>query len=85
MANEQLYMTLEKMASAEFEERNSLFIGHAAPIKNEQEAMAFIRKLCAKFTDDQEYVEREIAQALDHTLIFTLEVEHMTGKLVNEA
>ena len=47
--------------------------------------MAFIRKLCAKFTDDQEYVAREIAQALDHTLIFTLTPEHITGKLVNEA
>ena len=27
----------------------------------------------------------EIAQALDHTLVFALDVEHMTGKLVNEA
>ena len=65
--------------------RSVIVFGRLRVVEDEQEAMAFIRKLCAKFTDDQEYVEREIAQALDHTLIFTLEVEHMTGKIVNEA
>ena len=45
MANEQLYMTLEKMASAEFEEENSLFIGHAAPVKSEEEALAYSRSI----------------------------------------
>ena len=38
-----------------------------------------------KFTDDEEYIEREIRQAGPHTLIFALVPEHMTGKLVNEA
>ena len=51
MANEQLYMTLEKVASAEFEERGSIFIGHAAPIKNEQEAMAFIKQKQREYAD----------------------------------
>ena len=51
MANGQLYMTLEKVASAEFEERGSIFIGHAAPIKNEQEAMAFIKQNQREYAD----------------------------------
>ena len=51
MADEQLYMTLEKMASAEFEERNSLFIGHAGPIRDEQEAMAFIKQKQREYAD----------------------------------
>ena len=53
--------------------------------EDEEKALAFIRQMSAKFTDDTDYVEREIAQALDHTLIFTLTPEHITGKLVNEA
>ena len=51
MANEQLYMTLEKMASAEFEEKNSLFIGHAAPVKSEEEAMAFVKQKQREYAD----------------------------------
>ena len=54
-------------------------------VEDEAKALAFIRQMSAKFTDDTDYVEREIAQALDHTLIFTLTPEHITGKLVNEA
>ena len=41
----ELYTTLEREASAEFEEKRSLFIGYAAPVKTEEEAAAFIRKI----------------------------------------
>jgi len=44
-----------------------------------------IRRLSLKYTDDADYIESEIRQALDHTLIFALKPEHITGKLVNEA
>ena len=45
MANESkiVYTTLQKEASAEFEERRSLFIGHAKPVKTEEEATEFIK------------------------------------------
>ncbi len=35
-------VTLARSASAEMEERKSIFIGHAAPVSNEEEARAFI-------------------------------------------
>ena len=35
-------VTLAKTASAEFEEKKSIFIGHATPVNSEEEARAFI-------------------------------------------
>ena len=65
--------------------RSVIVFGRLQVVEDEAAALEFIRRLSAKFTDDTDYVEREIAQALDHTLIFTLMPEHITGKLVNEA
>ena len=42
-------------------------------------------KLVQKFTDDQEYLEKELKNALPHVQCLELEIEHMTGKLVNES
>ena len=36
------YKTVLKRAEDEFVERRSRFIGHAAPVKTEEEAIAFI-------------------------------------------
>ncbi len=40
---------------------------------------------CRKFTDDMKYIENEIDKYADNTIVLELEIEHMTGKLVNEA
>ena len=45
------YTTLEKEASAEFTEKKSVFIGYAAPVKSEDEAIAFIAKIRKKHSD----------------------------------
>ena len=42
-------------------------------------------KFSKRFTDDTEYIDREIAQSKNNTVILCLEIEHITGKLVNEA
>ena len=65
--------------------RSVIVFGRLAVVEDEAKALEFIRRLSDKFTDDTAYVEREIAQAMDHTLIFSLTPEHITGKLVNEA
>ena len=65
--------------------RSVIVFGRLAVVSDEEKALAFIRQMSAKFTDDTDYVEREIKQAMDHTLIFTLTPEHISGKLVNEA
>ena len=65
--------------------RSVIVFGRLQVVTDEEKMMEFIWQLGDKFTDDKDYLEREIAQALDHTLVFALEIEHMTGKLVNEA
>lgn len=42
-------------------------------------------KLVQKFTDDEEYLEKELTNALPRVQSLELEIEHMTGKLVNES
>lgn len=44
MEKEKFYTTVEQEASAEFEEKKSVFIGYAKPIKTEEEAQAFIKE-----------------------------------------
>lgn len=43
------------------------------------------RKLSLKFTDDMDYIEKEIASFAKATLCYELTPEHITGKLVNES
>jgi len=45
------FTTLEREASAEFTERKSIFIGYAAPVKTEDEALEFIKKIRHKHGD----------------------------------
>lgn len=45
------YITLGKEAEVSFTEKRSLFIGNAAPVKTEEEAMAFISKIRGKYGD----------------------------------
>ena len=40
---------------------------------------------CKRFTDDTEYIIGEIEKFRSNTVVLCLEIEHMTGKLVNEA
>ena len=40
---------------------------------------------CKRFTDDEDYIYSEIEKFKSNTAILSLTIEHMTGKLVNEA
>lgn len=51
MAEIKQYVTLRKEASAEFEEKRSVFIGYAKPVKTEAEAMDFVKKIRGKHGD----------------------------------
>ena len=48
---DRIYTTIRKEASAEFEEKRSLFIGYALPLKSEEDATEFIKKIKAKHSD----------------------------------
>lgn len=45
------YTTIKREAVAEFEEKRSLFIGHAKPVKTEEEAAEFIKEKKREFAD----------------------------------
>lgn len=51
MAEAVLYTTLEHEGEAEFVEKKSVFIGHAAPVKSEEEAQAYVKKLKNQYMD----------------------------------
>ena len=42
-------------------------------------------KFCKRFTNDIEYIDSEIKSFRANTLLLSLQIEQMTGKLVNEA
>lgn len=42
-------------------------------------------EFCKRFTGDMEYISSEIENYKSKTAVLCLEIEHMTGKLVNEA
>lgn len=46
-----LYTTLEGVGREEFEEKRSVFIGHAAHVETEEEALAFIKQKQKAFAD----------------------------------
>ncbi|MDO4531564.1 MAG: pyridoxamine 5'-phosphate oxidase family protein [Bacillota bacterium] len=62
-----------------------IVFGRIRMVEDQEEAINIVRKLSYKYTSDTEYIEKEIQQAGPYTLVFALEIEHMTGKLVNEA
>lgn len=65
--------------------KSVIVFGRMQVVEDKQRAEELIRKLSCKYTDDTDYIEREIQQALDHTLTLELIPEHMTGKITNEA
>ncbi len=42
-------------------------------------------KFCKRFTKDSDYIYNEIEKFKNNTTVLCLEIEHMTGKIVNEA
>ena len=63
--------------------KSVIVFGRIRPVENWSKDM--IRVFCRKFTDDMDYIENEIEKFSGNTVVFELEIEHMTGKLVNEA
>lgn len=44
-----------------------------------------IIRFCKRFTNDMDYIRGEIEKFGGNTVVLCLDIEHMTGKLVNEA
>ena len=65
--------------------RSVIVFGRIEMVEDTARIYEIARRLSRKFTDDENYIEREIARSGPGTLMFALNIEHMTGKLVNES
>ena len=65
--------------------RSVIVFGRIEIVQDRETALAMVRRLCEKFTLDQEFIENSIREDLDQTLFFALVPEHITGKQVREA
>ena len=65
---------------------NSVVVfGRIKPVRDEEKAKAIGENLCRKFTNDEEYIQKELQNALPRVQCLELTIDHMTGKLVNES
>jgi nitroimidazol reductase NimA-like FMN-containing flavoprotein (pyridoxamine 5'-phosphate oxidase superfamily) len=65
--------------------RSAVVFGRMEIIDDPDEVIRLVTPLCHKFTDDEDYIRRELTQSTKATLLLKLTPEHISGKLVNEA
>ena len=65
--------------------RSVVVFGRMEIIDDPDEVVRLVTPLCHKFTDDEDYIRRELTQSTKATLLLKLIPEHICGKLVNEA
>lgn len=65
--------------------KSVIVFGRIKPVDDVRKAEKIAKSLCAKFTSDKEYAEKEYEAAGDRMLCLEIIPEHMTGKLVNES
>ena len=59
--------------------------GRMRVVEDEDRKREICANLVRKFTDDEEYLNRELASAFPRVACLELTIEHMTGKRVNES
>lgn len=65
--------------------RSVVVFGRMEIIDDPDEVIRLVTPLCRKFTDDEDYIRRELAGSTKATLLLKLTPEHICGKLVNES
>ena len=65
---------------------NSVVVfGRMRIVEDEEKKWEICTNLVRKFTDDEAYLQKELANAFGRVNCLELAIEHMTGKLVNES
>jgi nitroimidazol reductase NimA-like FMN-containing flavoprotein (pyridoxamine 5'-phosphate oxidase superfamily) len=64
--------------------KSVVVFGRCRAIEDEDRMIEITRKICYKFTEDEDYIAKEIEKSAWRTLLFEIEPEHISGKLVNE-
>ena len=65
--------------------KSVITFGRISLVEDEEKAREICTALVRKFTDDEEYLEKELKNALPRVQCLEFTPEHMTGKLVNES
>ena len=64
--------------------RSVIVFGTVEFIEDRETVYEISRRLSYKFTDDREYIEKEVSQSGPRTLMFAVTIENMQGKRVTE-
>ncbi len=65
--------------------RSVVVFGKISFVTDEKKANVICSALCRKFTEDEEYLRRELESSLSKVQCLELTPKHITGKLVNES
>ena len=65
--------------------KSVVIFGRIRLVTDTEKAKEICTNICRKFTDDEEYIQKEMNNALSRVQCLELIPEHMTGKLVNES
>ena len=65
--------------------KSVIVFGRIEFVEDQETVYQISEELSRKFTDDDEYIRREIEHSGPGTLMFALVPEYITGKIVNEA
>ena len=65
--------------------RSVIVFGRIHIVETEEKKQEICTALVRKFTDDEVYLQKELANAFPRVCCLELVPEHMTGKLVNES
>jgi len=65
--------------------RSVVVFGRIEWIEDPERVIEISRRICDKFTSDEDYIAEEIRRSAARTLCFALVPEHIRGKLVNES
>ena len=65
--------------------RSVIVFGRISLVDDEELARRICTELTRKFTDDEEYLAKELRNAFPRVQCLAITPEHMTGKLVNES
>ena len=65
--------------------KSVVVFGRMRIVEDEDKKREICTNLVRKFTDDEAYLQKELANAFPRVNCLELTIEHMTGKLVNES
>ncbi|MCR4814994.1 MAG: pyridoxamine 5'-phosphate oxidase family protein [Lachnospiraceae bacterium] len=65
--------------------KSVIIFGRIKPVEDEEKSKKICIAITRKFTDDEEYLQKELTNAFPRVQCLEITPEHMTGKLVNES